>query len=158
LSPGKGDPRSRPDASKSKILDALDRLVERMIAIAPERGDKILDYADRLRGAFLGPDAHAQTKLAQKARKESLILDDVFLTGSAMEFLDKPEVGGDILAHGLAGKIHSALKKRREKGEAVPTWSVRTIRRKLKRNAEKLEKEMPADMTLRLPATRNEKR
>jgi hypothetical protein len=146
--PSKGNvPKNHPDLNapipKSGLEVELDDLVRRMIAEQPTRADRIREYAARLRRAFLGRDTHAQTKSALAAREEGWTFDDLLVIDTALDLLEQPDAGGDILAHGLSGKIHRDLKERRRRGDKdLPQWSVKTIRRKLVKRVRKLDEEM----------------
>jgi hypothetical protein len=152
LSPRKSDPPPRPDLDiKSKILDALDQLVERMMVAAPDRRAKIHDGHRRLRRAFLGPiSADEQTKPAQQGRMAGLDDDELEIVMiisdlAAQEFKinEAGEIVDGLRDRGLAGKIRAVLKQRFEDGKTDrPPWLENSIRNKLKRLKEKFLEEM----------------
>jgi hypothetical protein len=86
-----------------------------MIAIAPEREKKIHEHHGRLKHAFLGSaTGKERTQAAHEARKRR---DSGLFADVSLDLAEQGATDGDLLAHGLSGRIYDVLRQRWEADE-----------------------------------------
>jgi hypothetical protein len=128
-----------------------------MIALAPESEATICQYAKRLRGAFLGPDTHAQTRSARDKLEHLFELDEMLVVGIMFDLIGRHariDASGELyLAKRVTWTmIHREMKRRFDKGWiGHKPWQPRAIGKKLGRFKEKTSQE--AELTRRRPRT-----
>jgi hypothetical protein len=161
LSPRKSDDPKR-------LVDELDDLVRRMIAVAPEQEKLISYYGWRLGQAFLGPTTpQERTKAGREAIQRGLMPDEMMIVEVAMDLIDDGIVEPNMLAPRLAGQILDVLEERWKANPAERPWwgkttrtrraRVKTVRDKLQRHVWRLLKEeFPEDTDDELKAKMKE--